>query len=147
MKVGFGPLLLTVSALAVLTACARGASPRGAGLSPGLGSPGANCPTETVLDPGPDAKAAATAAALVAVPQRYPPHIDTTGVQVTSAYPADPASGFGVIAYGLCGATIGQRTWVVELSFPRMSPSVNLSEGQLFVSRFAGGWRVWFQYH
>jgi hypothetical protein len=140
MKVGFGPLLLTLTALA---ACARAATP-GAVVP---ATPASNCPTATVLDPGPDARTAATAAAVAAVPQRYRPHIDTTGFQVTNAYPADPSAGFGAIAYGLCGAAIGQRTWVVELSFPKMAPSVSLSEGQLFLSRFTDGWKVWFQYH
>jgi len=160
IKVGFGPLLLTLTALA---ACARAVTPAGAptGPSPTAATPSAQgssstvvpaspdsrCPTETPLDPGPDAKVSATAAAVAAVPQRYPPRIDTTGFQVTDAYPADPSSGFGAIAYGLCGTAVGQRTWVVELSFPKMAPSVNLSAGQLFLSRFADGWKVWFQYH
>jgi hypothetical protein len=158
MKVGFGPLLLTLSALAALAACARGTSPQGAASSPGTAAPvtstavasasaNSDCPTETVLDPGPDAKTGATAAAVAAVPRRYPPTIDTTGFQVTNAYAADPSSGYGAIAYGLCGAAVGQRTWVVELLFPKMAPSVSLAGGQLFVSRFADGWRVWFQYH
>jgi hypothetical protein len=108
---------------------------------------GNHCPTETLLDAGPDARAAATAAAVAAVAQRYPPHVDIAGFQVTNAYPADPSSGYGAIAYGLCGASVGERTWVVELSFPKMAPSVDLAAGQLFLSRFADGWKVWFQYH
>ena len=34
-----------------------------------------------------------------------------------------------------------------KLSFPKMLPSANLSAGQLFLSRFQDGWKVWFQYH
>jgi hypothetical protein len=166
MKAGSGPLLLSLAALAACAACARGNPPRGVGTNPGTGaptstaqgwyapsstvrqgSPDSHCPSETPLDPGGDAKAAATAAATAAVPQRYPPHIDIAGFRVTDAYAADPAAGYGAIAYGLCGDVVGRRTWVVELSFPKMAPSVNLSAGQLFVSRFADGWKVWFQYH
>jgi hypothetical protein len=171
MKVRFGPVLLCLAALAALAACARGNPPRGVGTNPSAGAPApsgptsgagadaiagpvsgpatpdSHCPSQTPLDPGADAKAAATAAAEAAVPQRYPPHIDIAGFRVTDAYAADPASGYGAIPYGLCGQAVGQRTWVVELSFPKMAPSVNLSGGQLFLSRFPDGWKVWFQYH
>jgi hypothetical protein len=171
MKAGFVPLLLSLAALA---GCARGNPAQGVGINPEAGGPSAHsapsaqvsqgvsptvrptvrqgspdsrCPSETPLDPGPDANAAATAAATEAVPQRYPPHIDVTGFRVTDAYAADPSWSYGAIAYGLCGDVVGHRTWVVELSFPKMAPSVNLSAGQLFVSRFPEGWKVWFQYH
>jgi hypothetical protein len=170
MKVGFW-LLLSLMALAgvALAACARGNPPQAVGTNPGGAAPtstesglqagpvaspvtgprtpDSHCPSETPLDPGAGAKDAAVAAAEAAVPQRYPTHIDIAGFRVTDAYPADPSSGYGSIAYGLCGATVGQRTWVVELSFPRMAPSVDLSAGQLFLSRFPAGWKVWFQYH
>jgi hypothetical protein len=167
MKVGFWPLLsLMALALVALAACARGNPPQGVGTNagadaptstaqggpaassaPGPRTPDSHCPSETPLDPGAGARDAAIAAAEAAVPQRYPPHIDVAGFRVTDAYPADQSSGYGSIAYGLCGAIVGQRTWVVELSFPRMAPSVDLSAGQLFLSRFPDGWKVWFQYH
>jgi hypothetical protein len=175
MKVRFGPVLLSLTALA---ACARANPPQGVGTNtstgdpapsahssqapaPGSGptsgsisgpisgpaTPDSHCPSQTPLDPGADAKTAATAVAEAAVPKRYPPHIDIAGFRVTDAYAADPALGYGAIAYGLCGQVVGQRTWVVELSFPKMAPSVDLSAGQLFLSRFPDGWKVWFQYH
>jgi hypothetical protein len=171
MKVRFCPVLLSLAALA---ACARANPPQGVGTNTSTGAPApfaqgsptasggsgatsgsisgpatpdSHCPSQTPLDPGADAKTAATAAARAAVPQRYPPHIDIAGFRVTDAYAADPASGYGAIAYGLCGQVVGQRTWVVELSFPKMAPSVDLSAGQLFLSRFPDGWKVWFQYH
>jgi len=170
MKVGFWPLLslmaLMALALVALAACARSNRPQGVGTNPGAGAPtstaqggaapspapgqhtpGSYCPSETPLDPGAGARDAAIAAAEAAVPQRYPPHVDVAGFQVAKAYPADASSGYGAIAYGLCGATVGQRTWVVELSFPKMAPSADLSAGQLFLSRFPDGWKVWFQYH
>ncbi len=171
MKVGFWALLsLMALALLALAACARGYPPPGVVTNQGAGAPtstaegepqggqgpsaapgprtrDSHCPSETPLDPGAGARDAAIAAAEAAVPQRYPPHIDVAGFRVTDAYAADPSSGYGTIAYGLCGAIVGQRTWVVELSFPRMAPSVDLSAGQLFLSRFPDGWKVWFQYH
>lgn len=115
--------------------------------APSLISP---CPTEPLLEPGPDAAAAATAAAQAEVPQRYPlPRVDSPGFEVTTAYVADrAATGYGIIPFGMCGTDIGQRTWVVELHFPRMDPQgVDLAHGQLFLGRFTGGWRVWYQYH
>ena len=146
--------LLALLAAAALAACARSMP---AGSAPGEKAlPSASsrpdpasgiCPKEAPLDPGPDARGAATAAAVTAVPQRYGRPIDTTGFQVARVYPADLASGYGPVAYGLCGSEVGQRTWVVELSFPKMLPSADLSAGQLFLSRFQNGWKVWFQYH
>ena len=82
--------------------------------APGPRTPDSHCPSETPLDPGAGARDAAVAAAEAAVPQRYPPHIDVAGFRVTDAYPADPSSGYGSIAYGLCGPIVGpivgQRT-------------------------------------
>ncbi len=139
---------LVVVGLAALTACAAsssGAGPSlGAGSTPSLSS---SCPAQTPLDPGPGAVTAAVSAAVATVPHRYPPQIDTTGFQVAKAYQADPSNGYGAIAFGLCGEVVGSRTVVVELSFPKMLPSADLSAGQLFLSRFPDGWKVWFQYH
>ena len=173
MKVGLSPLLSLVAlplvalAAVALAACAHSNPPQGVRTNPGTApsgtgpsasgsgpsgrvgppTPGSPCPSQTPLEPGAGAREAAVAAAEAAVPKRYPPHIDITGFKVADAYAADPSSGYGSIAYGLCGAAVGQRTWVVELSFPKMAPSVDLSAGQLFLSRFPDGWKVWFQYH
>ena len=142
-------IAVALVSFAALTACTQGGQPGATGVTgrTPAASPASVCPLATPLDPGPDARAAATAAAVAEVPKRYPPHIDTTGFQVSNAYLADPSSGFGSIAFGLCGTAIGQRTWVVELFFPKMLPSADLSAGQLFLSRFPDGWKVWFQYH
>src|SRR4029077_2519785 len=119
MKVGFWPLLsLMALAPVALAACARGNPPPGVVTNPGAGAPtstaqsgpgsspapgprtpDSHCPSETPLDPGAGAKDAAVAAAEAAVPQLYPPHIDIGGFRVTDAYPADPSSGYGAIAY------------------------------------------------
>jgi hypothetical protein len=110
------------------------------------GRAGGPCPSETPLDPGPDARAGATAAALASVPARYAA-LDTAGFAVSKVYPARSASGYGSIAYSLCGSAVGDRTWVVELTFPKELPSADLSSGQLFLARFPAGWQVWYQYH
>jgi len=141
MRPRAGLLLLVVA----LAACG-GSRSAGSGTSqpaPKVSSP---CPSQTPLMPGPDAPTSSVSAAVAAVAQHYS-HIDTTGFQVHKAYQADPSNGFGAIAFGLCGEVIGSRTWVVELSFPKMLPSADLSAGQLFLSRFPDGWKVWFQYH
>ena len=89
------------------------------------------------------------AAASKAVPSLYPGR-DHARYTVTAAYPAasNAGSGFGAIPAGMCGATVGARTWVVELHFPAFDKtSADLAQGQLFLSRFKDGWKVWFQYH
>ena len=132
----------------VVVALAACGGSRSAGAGPSRPAPmvSSPCPAQTPLAPGPYAPPSSVSAAVAAVPQRYG-QIDTTGFQVDKAYQADPSNGFGAIAFGLCGEVIGSRTWVVELSFPRMLPSADLSAGQLFLSRFPDGWKVWFQYH
>ena len=82
---------------------------------------------------------------MAVVPQRYS-NLHFRSFVVTRVYPAGP-TGFGGIAYAMCGNVVGSRTWIVELVFPEELPSASASQGQLFVSRYADGWRVWFQYH
>lgn len=105
-----------------------------------------DCPKEVPKQPGPNAREEAIAAAETEVASQYS-NIDTSGYEVTNAYPASHGEGFGAIVYRLCGSTIGERTWVVTLRFPKMEPSASLSQGQLFLARFSGGWKVWFRYH
>lgn len=108
------------------------------------------CPTVDSLPPGPDAEASARAAALAAAPDRY----DTANATVTKVYPAASGQGFGVVADAICGKTLGDNSYVVELGFgdgASASAGVNsasMGSGQLFVANFPGaGWQVWFQYH
>jgi hypothetical protein len=105
-----------------------------------------NCPGEVPLSTGPGDKAAAEATAVDAVPRLYASK-RLEGWRVARVYLAQRDSGVGQIAYGMCGDVIGQRTWVVEMTFPAELPSASMSQGQFFVSRFSDGWRVWFQYH
>jgi hypothetical protein len=109
------------------------------------------CPTVLPLTPESDAAAQAKAAAVKVVPTIYPPE-PTKDFTVTSVYPASSSlnggSGYGQIAYGTCGKTIGDRTWVVEVHFPHdPEHSASTGNGQLFVSEFRTGWKVWYRYH
>lgn len=106
------------------------------------------CPTIDSLPPGPDAQAHATAAALAAIPGRY--GAPGANVVVTKVYPAASGQGFGIVADGICGKTLGDNSYVVELGFggSANASSASMGSGQLFVANFPGaGWQVWFQYH
>jgi len=110
-----------------------------------VASPFNRCPSPAPLSFGQNATADAIATVRAAVPQIYT-NINTAGYRITSAAPAG-GSGYGAIPAGMCGALVGARTYVVQLSFPAMAPSASLSQGQLFVSRFGQGWQVWYRYH
>jgi hypothetical protein len=103
------------------------------------------CPTIDSLPPGPDAAAQARAAAVAAIPQRYGTAVAAKGFTVTKVYPAAGGQGFGIVADSICGKTLGDNSYVVELGFA--SDSASLGNGQLFLANFPGGWQVWFQYH
>jgi hypothetical protein len=116
--------------------------------NPVSSNPG-ECPKVLPRVPGPDAAAQAKAAAIKVVPTIYPPE-PTKDFTVTAVYPASASgdNGYGTIAYGTCGKTIGDRTWVVEVHFPHdPMGSASTGNGQLFVSDFATGWQVWYRYH
>ena len=139
-----GGQLLATTVIAVDPPASSSANP----VSSNLGA----CPTVLPLVPGSDAAAQAKAAAVKVVPTIYPPE-PTKDFTVTAVYPAsqslDGGKGIGTIAYGTCGKTIGDRTWVVEVHFPHdPMGSASTGNGQLFVSEFAnGGWQVWFRNH
>lgn len=105
-----------------------------------------NCPSTAPLDPGRDAETEVRAAAVEAVPSVYATR-DLAGWHIASVQPALPDKGVGQIAYGMCGSFVGSRTWEVDLTFPADLPSASGSQGQMFLSRFPDGWRVWFTYH
>ena len=139
-----GGQLLATTVIAVDPPATSSAKP----VSSNLGA----CPTVLPLVPGTDAAAQAKAAAVKVVPTIYPPE-PTKDFTVTAVYPAsqslDSGKGIGTIAYGTCGKTIGDRTWVVEVHFPHdPNNSASTGNGQLFVSDFAnGGWQVWLRNH
>lgn len=102
------------------------------------------CPDDPLLEPGPRAAEEAVAAvqkSLSAGP------LEWRDYEIRAAYPASRREGFGLVVVGMCGQEVANRTWIVELHFPRLEPSASLSQGQAFVSRFASGWRVWYRYH
>ena len=102
------------------------------------------CPKEAPLEPGRRARDRAIAAVREStrtVPEEWRTY------EIRSAYPATRDERFGIVVFGMCGAVVGSRTWVVEMSFPKLEPSASLSQGQAFVSRFRSGWRVWYRYH
>ena len=104
-----------------------------------------SCPTQQPLPAGANAATAAAETARAAIAIIYT-DINTAGYRIDNVSPAS-AGGFGQIAYGQCGPAVGAQTWVVQLTFPAEQPSASMSQGQLFVSRFAYGWQVWYRYH
>jgi hypothetical protein len=104
------------------------------------------CPTATPLDPGPDAASAVRVTVATNLLRVYS-NINTAGYQITRVYEASPGLGFGGLPFGMCGQAVGSRTWIAELYFPAELPSADLSHGQLFLTRFASGWKIWFRYH
>jgi hypothetical protein len=112
----------------------------------------AGCPTVDSLPPGANAEEQATAAAVMAAPDRY--GVDGANVKVTKVYPAASGQGFGIVADAICGKALGDNSYVVELGFGDGASgsagvnSASMGSGQLFVANFPGaGWQVWFQYH
>jgi hypothetical protein len=102
------------------------------------------CPLIPSLQPGADAVAQAKAAALAAVAKRYGAAA-AVKAKVTSVYAAATGEHYGIVADAICGKTLGDNSYVVELGFGGSSASIG--SGQLFVANFPGGWQVWFQYH
>jgi hypothetical protein len=72
--------------------------------------------------------------------------IRTRGFRILQTAAASRSTALGSIPYGMCNATVGARTWIVQILFPLEKPSADLSHGVLFMGRFSNGWRVWFRY-
>jgi hypothetical protein len=152
LKRSLAVLLLAISA--ALTSC--GSQPKVASQAPAVRSSHsapatrpsasrANCPGQPILPPGPHASRDAVAAAQAAIPKVYS-DIRTRGFRILQTAAASQSTALGSIPFGMCGATVGARTWVVRIVFPLEKPSADLSHGVLFTGRFSGGWRVWFRY-
>jgi hypothetical protein len=82
--------------------------------------------------------------ALVEAPQLYP---GLGAAMVTQSALARYADGRGSEVRHQCGRRAFDRTVVVQLLFPKELPSASLSQGVVFVSRFATGYRVWKMAH
>ena len=78
--------------------------------------------------------------ALVEAPHLYP---GLGAAVVTQSALAPYADVRGSEVRRQCGRRAFHRTVVVDLLFPKELPSASLSQGVVFVSRFAGGYRVW----
>jgi len=78
--------------------------------------------------------------ALVEAPHLYP---GLGAAVVTQSAQAPYAAARGSEVAHQCGRRAFHRTVVVELLFPKELPSASLSQGVVFVSRFATRYRVW----
>ena len=88
------------------------------------------------------------------------PGYDVAGYLVTSDAPALPEIArttpdyvqrfkVSMLAYSWCGTTIGKRTYVVHVVFPKMLAARDgaaVSVMDLFESRMPSGWTVWDNY-
>lgn len=104
-----------------------------------------DCPGD-ILSLTADAPAPATVAALAEARDAYL-GIDTSRARANLAARAASASARGRMVRRMCGRSVARRTVVVDLVFPEMLPSASLSQGTVFVSRFADGYHIWFVAH
>jgi hypothetical protein len=124
-----------VGALAIVSSSTPAAEPR-------LTAPGAlsgSCPSKAELLPA-DAVARAADEARTEARHLYPG--DGSAV-LTKSDLAPYAGPRGSEVKAQCGTRTFHRTEVVELLFPKELPSASLSQGVVFVSLSASGYRVW----
>jgi hypothetical protein len=98
-----------------------------------------HCPKGAVPLPA-DAVARAADQARIEAPFLYPRLVPAVVVSSAMA-PHEMLRGSEVKHQ--CGPQAFHRTIVVELLFPKELPSASLSQGTVFVSLFATGYRVW----
>ena len=111
-------------------------------------------------EPGAAESAAAAARSFVTTKVGRSPGYDVAGYLVTSDAPALPEIArttpdyvqrfkVSMLAYSWCGTTIGKRTYVVHVVFPKMLAARDgaaVSVMDLFESRMPSGWTVWDNY-
>jgi hypothetical protein len=134
-------------ALSASVACSSSAKDKTGASSPTTDNFG-NCPTETPIPFGPNARSEAIAAARRAEPVVYLDPVAYKGsaeLHKRYAITGDSRADRG-IAKSLCGGSVGSRTWIVEFGFPDIH-AASAGEGQLFLSRFQAGWKAWYAYH
>ncbi len=139
--------VLTAAAFA-LTACAGAGHPSEVGPAPSpIATSLDSCPRPVPLPFDRRAEANANATTSRAVPL-LSKGINVTGFEITTSNPAASvgAGSLGGLVASSCGQLTRQRTYVVEVKFPAMLPSVALSQATVFVSRLAAGWQVWARY-
>ena len=98
-----------------------------------------HCPAGATRLPA-AAVARAADRALIEAPHRYP---GLSAAVVTQSALAPYADARGSEVRHQRGPRAFHRTVIVELLFPKELPSASLSQGVVFVSRFATGYRVW----
>jgi hypothetical protein len=109
--------------------------------APPASAPSGHCPKNALRLPGAGVARAAEQA-LSEAASDYP-GVDTQRARVQAADRSAFAGPRGGEVRSQCGAAVARRTVVVQLLFPKMLPSASLSEGVVFVARFAHGYRVW----
>ena len=98
-----------------------------------------HCPARADVLPA-EAVARAADQARIQAPHLYPGLVTPV---VTQSSLAPYASARGSEVRRQCGSRAFRRTVVVGLLFPKELPSASLSQGTVFVSLFATGYRVW----
>lgn len=99
------------------------------------------CPqrTKQALSLPGNAVAKAAEAALAEAPAKFKA-INTNGATIVTSELGEID---GAYVAHQCGKAAQKKTVVVQLRFPKMLPSANLSRGAVFVSRFDNGYHVW----
>lgn len=106
------------------------------------------CPAVRDIDiAGPEAAAEIRAVVDQLVKGAYPAAPEYQEWEIRRIAPLTQAEAYHGIAQTLCGAAVADRSWLVELRFPKLEPSASLSQGQLFVAKIRGRWTTWYQYH
>jgi hypothetical protein len=94
------------------------------------------CPTGALRLP---ADAVARAAEAARNDARSDRTVIVASILATSAAPGS----HGAQVASQCGSSVAGRTVVVDLFYPWLLPSASLTQGTVFVSYFAGRYRVW----
>lgn len=106
------------------------------------------CPTIVEIDTaGPNAVDEIRAVTNQLVKRSYPTTPQYQEWEIRRIAPLTQAKAYYGIAETLCGAAVADRSWLIELRFPKFEPSASLSQGQLFVAKIRGQWTTWYKYH
>ena len=111
-------------------------------------TPGSGCPASAkgLLPLRPASVQAAASRAVAEAAKEYK-GLNTAGAEVMAADRSAFAGPRGSEVRYLCGPAAAARTVVVQMLFPKELPSASLSQGVVFVGRFAHGYQVWYVAH
>lgn len=80
------------------------------------------------------------------VPQKFPAE-DIVGWQIIKIQPLKEAGNYYGIGKTYCGKEVADKSWFVEVFFPKFAPSESASKYQLFLAKDKEkGWSIWFVY-